>query len=126
MKNSSNERILLRKCQVSLVILILALIAVTGYFLTIEHKVKTSVELFETVLIDQSFENLIEDSPEIEKDLFQEHEPFFMSDEITVSQYTVIDNQNDELLVIRTTPGLINHQLVIQEVKVIDSSILTE
>ncbi|MGX7196859.1 hypothetical protein [Enterococcus olivae] len=69
---------------------------------------------------------MIEDSPEIEKDLFQEHEPFFMSDEITVSQYTVIDNQNDELLVIRTTPGLINHQLVIQEVKVIDSSILTE
>ncbi|MGX7196858.1 hypothetical protein [Enterococcus olivae] len=52
MKNSSNERILLRKCQVSLVISILALIAVTGYFLTIEHKVKTSVELFETVLID--------------------------------------------------------------------------
>lgn len=83
------------------------------------------MDLVYRVLIDQSFEKLLFDgSTESGKEMFQEYETFFVdtfNEERELQQYTVIKNPNGERLLIRTTPGKVNHQLYIQDVKVLDA-----
>lgn len=123
MKNPTKTIEIQKRTLFSLLIFILILFVQIGFLVVRLRKVTTSVDLVMRVTIDQSFESLIEESPEVGKEMFQKYERFFDNDTEgrNIQQYTVIKNSDGEHLLIRTTPGLVNNQLLIQDVKVLDA-----
>ncbi len=123
MKNPTKKIEIQKRTLFSLLIFILILFVQIGFLVVRLRKVTTSVDLVMRVTIDQSFESLIEESPEVGKEMFQKYERFFDNDTEgrNIQQYTVIKNSDGEHLLIRTTPGLVNNQLLIQDVKVLDA-----
>lgn len=123
MKNPTKKIEIQKRTLFSLLIFILILFVQIGFLVVRLRKVTTSVDLVMRVTIDQSFESLIEESPEVGKEMFQKYERFFDNDTEgrNIQQYTVIKNSDGEHLLIRTTPGLVNNQLLIQDVKVLNA-----
>jgi len=123
MKNPTKKIEIQKRTLFLLCSTIVVLLIRIGTDAVLQRRVKNSADLVMLVTIDQSFENLIEESPEVGKKMFQTYERFFDNniEGRYIQQYTVIKNSDGERLLIRTTPGTVNHQLYIQDVKVLDA-----
>lgn len=105
-----------------IITLFIFIIVSWGWFLYVDNKPKTSVDIVEKVLINQDFSGLISTNGSITEESFPTYQSYFSGSERRINQFTVLEYDNDNLLIIRTTPGLVDNQIYIQDIIEVERS----
>lgn len=105
-----------------IVILSILLVGSWSWFIYINQKPKTTVDLVEHILMNESFSNLLDTDAQITEEDFNSYKSYFM--EMTgVQQFSIIEyNDPNQLLFMQTTPGTVDNQIYIQKLKIIQAS----
>lgn len=110
----------MKKITTMTMIYTLLLLGSWGWFLYVDNKPKTSVDLTEQMLISQDLSGLIAPNASISESDFESFQTYFSGEgSLEISQYTLLEYE-DNVFVIQTNPGLINNQLYIQDIKSVD------
>lgn len=110
----------MKKRNYVIVILVLFLIGSWVWFIYVNNKPKTSVDLVEYISINEDLSGLIATNASISEEDFHAYQDFFSGEGPNkVSQYSILE-YNDNLLLIQTTPGLDNYQLYIQDMRIVE------
>lgn len=112
----------MKKITIVTMIYTLLLLGSWGWFLYVENKPKTSVDLTEQMLISQDLSRLIAPNASVSESDFESFQNYFSGEgPLKISQYTLLEYE-DNFLLIQTNPGLINNQLYIQDIRSIETN----
>lgn len=115
-------KMFMEKINYVIIIYTLLLIGSWGWFLYGENKPKTSVDLVDHMYINQEISSLITNNASVSEEDFNTFKNYFDGEDLLkVSQYTILKYE-DNFLLIETTPGLINNQLYIKNMRSIESN----
>lgn len=110
----------MKKITIMTMIYTLLLLGSWGWFLYVDNKPKTSIDLTEQMLISQDLSGLIAPNASISESDFESFRNYFSGEgPLKISQYTLLEYE-DNFLLIQTNPGLVNKQLYIQDIRSVD------
>ncbi|MFD2043061.1 hypothetical protein ACFSTA_01925 [Ornithinibacillus salinisoli] len=119
----------MKKQRYFIILLCVMLLASWGWFFYVNSKPKTSVDIVDSLLKNNSKEILAElvgPRTQMKQEDIQKYKSYFSNEgPSTVKQFSFLEyDNNDDVLLIQTTPGLENHQIYIQDIMTIDRQIM--